>query len=161
MKGENSALYDNKRTLFVGNLPFDVKVRYLRGMLVTVLISLFLSVSNNDFGHLLAGWRNLSAVLWYERIWIEHWGCSGDQRSQYSPRKRNCVCFVQNEGIYYQLLLFFKFIMALLFLFLHHTRLKWFIVNSWHFDFGDELELYPFYVCFNNHLGPLNDEHSI
>lgn len=25
MKGENSALYDNKRTLFVGNLPFDVK----------------------------------------------------------------------------------------------------------------------------------------
>lgn len=55
MKGENSALYDNKRTLFVGNLPFDVKVRYLRGMLVTVLISLFLSVSNNDFGHLLAG----------------------------------------------------------------------------------------------------------
>ncbi|XP_009795952.2 nucleolar protein 12 [Nicotiana sylvestris] len=25
MKGENSALYDNKRTVFVGNLPFDVK----------------------------------------------------------------------------------------------------------------------------------------
>lgn len=30
MKGDNSALYDNKRTVFVGNLPFDVKVRYLR-----------------------------------------------------------------------------------------------------------------------------------
>lgn len=25
MKGDNSALYDNKRTVFVGNLPFDVK----------------------------------------------------------------------------------------------------------------------------------------
>ncbi|MCD9561257.1 hypothetical protein HAX54_020261 [Datura stramonium] len=25
MKGDNSALYDNKRTIFVGNLPFDVK----------------------------------------------------------------------------------------------------------------------------------------
>lgn len=29
LKGDSSLLYDNKRTVFVGNLPFDVKVRFL------------------------------------------------------------------------------------------------------------------------------------
>lgn len=28
LKGESAGLYDNKRTVFVGNLPFDVKVRF-------------------------------------------------------------------------------------------------------------------------------------
>ena len=28
LNGDNAPLYDNKRTVFVGNLPFDVKVSF-------------------------------------------------------------------------------------------------------------------------------------
>lgn len=28
LKGDSSPLFDNKRTVFVGNLPFDVKVSF-------------------------------------------------------------------------------------------------------------------------------------
>lgn len=34
LKGEHTPLYDNKRTVFVGNLPFDVKVCFLQWLFV-------------------------------------------------------------------------------------------------------------------------------
>lgn len=55
MKGDNSALYDNKKTVFVGNLPFDVKVRYLRMNVSYCSNQPFFSEARNDFVHFLAG----------------------------------------------------------------------------------------------------------
>lgn len=51
LKGDNSHLYDNKRTVFVGNLPFDVKVRCA---FETIVATFALYATINVFAYLLA-----------------------------------------------------------------------------------------------------------
>lgn len=85
LKGENAPLYDNKRTVFVGNLPFDVKVsscvQYFfmwtpiciccLPSIIVIWMFVSLSVQDEEIYQLFCGLNNLESSVEAVRV-IRH-----------------------------------------------------------------------------------------
>lgn len=73
MKGENSALYDNKRTVFVGNLPFDVKVSFFycsnwQFSFFGHILIFFISLQDEEVYQLFSGMKELESSIEAVRV---------------------------------------------------------------------------------------------